>query len=515
MKRLLLILSCIVPLSAHSQNEWTLQKWTEVKGTVGGEKLGTFVSSVPQNSNLPFKVAVSKSGSTSFFRLQTSADTVAVLSIAGESPLFGDLNNDGFLDVVVIKSVNDYDTVYVYWGTATGLDTLSPLKIPSENRFDVLRPSCVGDINNDGKPDLILTAGGFPGGLQKGKIYVYLNPVNSISPSTTTVGDSVFTGLGVTSVIADLNNDGLNDLVVRGWNQSGPQASRYDYVNVYWGTGLNVVNLTLGLQLRGFNLNSRGLACFDVNGDRIPDLLWTNRDSASVPNQVFIHFGGSAFSSLPSLKLQNPGVANFGNIIINPGDMNGDGYNDIVVAAAEATITSGFIFVFSGGPYIDGKYDGAVGLSTDAWFGWSVSAVRDVNGDGLSDLIVGAPQYDFGSGKGYWAVFLGDRRIPTLVEKTEAVPKEFDLFQNYPNPFNPRTTIEFRLQKAGHVLLDIYDSLGREIRRLVDENFTAGEHIAEWDGKNSNAQFMTSGPYFYRLTVDGKALQTKKLILLK
>lgn len=89
------------------------------------------------------------------------------------------------------------------------------------------------------------------------------------------------------------------------------------------------------------------------------------------------------------------------------------------------------------------------------------------------------------------------------------VPEYFRLEQNYPNPFNPSTTIQYALPKAGHVILKVYDELGREVSTLVDKNQGAGIYSATFNGST-----FASGVYFYKLST-GSFNEVKKLILLK
>ena len=89
------------------------------------------------------------------------------------------------------------------------------------------------------------------------------------------------------------------------------------------------------------------------------------------------------------------------------------------------------------------------------------------------------------------------------------IPKEYKLSQNYPNPFNPSTTICFNLPLRSHVLLQVYDLLGRKVATMVNENLKAGSHTAVW-----NATGFASGVYLYRLQA-GDYSQTKKLVLLR
>jgi hypothetical protein len=88
------------------------------------------------------------------------------------------------------------------------------------------------------------------------------------------------------------------------------------------------------------------------------------------------------------------------------------------------------------------------------------------------------------------------------------------LHQNYPNPFNPQTTISFYLAQKESVNLTIYDTQGKQVRRLVAEVRDFGSHEVVWDGYNDQGEEIGSGVYFYRL-IAGKTIQTKKLTFLK
>jgi len=89
------------------------------------------------------------------------------------------------------------------------------------------------------------------------------------------------------------------------------------------------------------------------------------------------------------------------------------------------------------------------------------------------------------------------------------VTDRFSLAQNYPNPFNPSTTIYYNLPKSSNVKLTVYDVLGNEIVKLVDENKLAGTHKMDF-----NAGWLASGIYFYKL-VAGDYTEVRKMSLIK
>jgi hypothetical protein len=88
------------------------------------------------------------------------------------------------------------------------------------------------------------------------------------------------------------------------------------------------------------------------------------------------------------------------------------------------------------------------------------------------------------------------------------------LHANYPNPFNPATQIAYELPEAGEVRLVIYNTLGQEVRALVQGRQEAGYYRVTWDGRDAAGRQVSSGLYFYRLT-SGGFVETRKMMLLK
>ncbi len=132
------------------------------------------------------------------------------------------------------------------------------------------------------------------------------------------------------------------------------------------------------------------------------------------------------------------------------------------------------------------------------------------------------------NGEYYWRITAWDGKIygtaspvwkfivtPTSIKADrEGVPTELVLYPNHPNPFNPTTTIRYALPHASHVILQIYDVTGRQVRILLDAEQTAGEHSVVWDGEDDFGQSLANGIYLCRIMA-GKEVQHRKMILAK
>lgn len=115
-----------------------------------------------------------------------------------------------------------------------------------------------------------------------------------------------------------------------------------------------------------------------------------------------------------------------------------------------------------------------------------------------------------------YQVYLKDDGTDRLLFETEKVESPRPPFNivNYPNPFNPGTEISYFNAVEGPVSLEIFDTSGRLVRRLVKKTQAAGEHRVFWDGKNDSGSGQSSGIYFCKLK-SGKNVSSRKLVLLR
>ena len=144
------------------------------------------------------------------------------------------------------------------------------------------------------------------------------------------------------------------------------------------------------------------------------------------------------------------------------------------------------------GRSLEGSHDIAV---SGAWFPW--------DGDFAFEA---ANNFQL---HGYHFSMMYAQDHPASAVQNEGGIEQFSLSQNYPNPFNPKTVVSFQLPVASHVVLTVYDLLGREVAVLVNGQNAPGSYEATFDGSG-----LASGVYIYRLQA-GNFVVSKRLILLK
>ena len=158
----------------------------------------------------------------------------------------------------------------------------------------------------------------------------------------------------------------------------------------------------------GYSVSSAG----DLNSDGYSDVV-VGAATYGPPidiGRAYVFFGGAAMNNTPDLIMQGEaGFENFGTVVSSDGDVNGDGYSDVVVGSPtySGTFTySGRTYVFFGGAAMDNTADVIMtGETVNLFLGSSVSCAGDVNGDGYSDVAVGASGYNTYTGRVF--VFLG------------------------------------------------------------------------------------------------------------
>ena len=150
-----------------------------------------------------------------------------------------------------------------------------------------------------------------------------------------------------------------------------------------------------------------------------------------------------------------------------------------------------------------------------SWDAINQDGLASLNGAGSMDFITANSKNIF-----YYyhdALFdptqIGFYKLPytaiTGLNKLEEIPAEFKLSQNYPNPFNPSTKINFSIPQSNFVSLKIFNSIGEEVKELINQSLSPGSYSVDFNASN-----LTSGVYFYRLNTDG-FVQIKKMLLVK
>ena len=185
------------------------------------------------------------------------------------------------------------------------------------------------------------------------------------------------------------------------------------------------------------------------------------------------------------------------------------------------TGVSGSVYAFavSDTNLFAGSYGGGVLRSTNNGANWTAVNTGLTHPYVFCLAVSGTDLFAGTFGRGAWRRPLSEM-ITSVKQVSADLPTRFSLGQNYPNPFNPVSTIEFMLPQRSRITFVIYDVLGSEVRRLLDDERNAGVFRATWDGTNASGSHAASGVYYYRMIaipVDGSEsfVQTRRMILLK
>jgi len=117
---------------------------------------------------------------------------------------------------------------------------------------------------------------------------------------------------------------------------------------------------------------------------------------------------------------------------------------------------------------------------------------------------------DIINGSGFTSILRARNAALDALPPRVGLPTSYEFLQNYPNPFNPSTTFEFALPKSGQVRLHLYDILGREVAKVLDDNYPAGEYMITFVAPPE----LASGMYIAQFEA-GSFQKVRKVLLLK
>lgn len=331
----------------------------------------------------------------------------------------GDVNGDGYSDVIVgalnyDNGHTDEGAAFVYHGSATGISIMAAATVESDQTNAKMGGSVAGagDVNGDGYSDVIVGALLYDNGsTDEGAAFVYLGSATGINTSVATILDcnqaNAEMGRSVSGA-GDVNGDGYGDVIVGAYNYDNVETNE-GAAFVYYGSAIGVgttaaatVESNQANALMGVSVATAG----DVNGDGFSDVIvgaWSYDSGLADEGAAFVYHGSATGINTiaTSIVESNQASAYMGFSVAGAGDVNGDGYSDVIVGAVGydgGQTDEGAAFVYHGTTTGINTIAAAIVESNqvNVQMGLSVASAGDVNGDGYSDVIIGAIFYDNG-----------------------------------------------------------------------------------------------------------------------
>jgi hypothetical protein len=352
----------------------------------------------------------------------------------------GDVNNDGYDDVIIGEFYNaNSNRAYIYLGEEdmnNEPDVILEGEYPDDHfGWSV---SSAGDINNDGFSDVII--GAFTndqGGNDAGSAYIYYggNPMNNV-PDIIFIGEngSDYFGCSVSSA-GDVNNDGYDDVIIGAYGEGPFLDDRGKAYVFFGGNPMDNISDVMFIGSKddkfGFSVSSAG----DVNKDGYFDVIVGEPSfDDSDPGWAYVYFGGNPMNNMSDIDLIGgaPGDR-FGWSVSDVGDINNDTFSDFIIGAPKNdSIGSdcGAAYIFTGNDSVDNVSDIILyGDDFDSAFGFSVSGGNDINNDGFDEIIIGAYENRTnGNSIGAVYIYYGNESLTNLREFIIEGFKSFDSF---------------------------------------------------------------------------------------
>lgn len=448
------MLACILPMvRAQMANEaadliFTGENpgdrfWTTTSGDVNGDGFDDLIVGAPRWNDEQGRVYVFFGGS--------NMDNKADLIMDGEPETkgrfggllgCGDVDNDGFDDIVVSawRWKNLTGRVYLFYGDTTNkIDSTADLIFEGEEENRGFGAGWSGilveDIDGDGHDDVIIPNPGIPEDKEfPGRVFLYWGNVKS---KMDTDCDLAFipewAGLryGVSIACGDIDHDNYKDIVIG--------ANAYPFSDVFSGVGraylyygnskdrmdslCDLVFDADSAEVNGFGSN---IGIGDVDADGYDDIAISSLLYGKNQGRVYLYYGDSKsnIDAIPDMMLTGETENNyFGQLVYCRGDVNSDGFNDILVGAYQFNNLQGRAYVFLGDKKekMDDTADRIfTGENDKDWFGNYGGTYGDFNNDGYDDFAIGARNWEKNAGQGRVYLYHGGSHWNMLTSDTSS-----------------------------------------------------------------------------------------------
>lgn len=424
------------------------------------------------------------------------------------TPALVDLDSNGTCEIIVasFNRESPYTNAQLHVLTWTGSGFSEFPNFPISFPYASESSPCVGDLDSDGKFEIVYITGGRLADSTYSKIHALrLNgteldgyPID-ISYNTT----------GNTPTLYDLDFDGNLEIIVK----ILPLKTGINGIYAFDFRGNTLPNFPF--PIRGGHPYA-GVAVADVDGDGIPELAF----GAGVPvdsGMIYAYkLNGSLLPGFPAMV-----NATWVDGAVTIADVSGDSIPDFIGPTNE-----GFIYAFtSSGTIVPGFPLQAENVHIVTGFNCSPT-ITDIDNDGDTEIFAGSLNkrvYGWDTpGKvtrDMWVTYKGNAqrtggqlrgyRPTSITNNNLSSPSTFSISQNYPNPFNSSTSVAVELPSETDLTLSVFDATGNLVLNAYDGILSSGRHNI-----SINAEDLSSGIYFYKVTCKFGSLY-RKMILLK
>jgi len=406
---------------------------------------------------------------------------------SGQPSYAGDLNGDGWKDLVVPIMITDFQLIYIFFGSdSIYVDFDNPDILlnswdyaPDTWNLDWYGKNTGTDFNGDGYDDLIASGDG-PDMFYNGQVDIFFGGEVMDTTVDFHIQGKYLNEFGKYNTVGDINGDGYDDLIASRNIDDDIYHYRYE---IYLGD--SDIDTIMDYEIDKLYDTSLGYpqSNGDINGDGFNDLIIPSYINDYL-EYIDVYFGCMDDSLICDTKIHCDAYITY----LFYCDINNDGYSDIAVTVSYENR----VYLYYGSEDFDTEPD--IILEGNDTFGFCGCDLGDFNGDGKDDIVINNGQ---------------PSRLATVYTLLEGqgVDEEIGnanvvIINNYPNPFRDKTSISFFIKNSSPIELDIFNIKGQRIKTLVSELMEGGSHDIEWNGTDNNGNCLESGIYFIKLMTE-------------
>ena len=408
-----------------------------------------------------------------------------------------DVNNDGGLEVQLLSL--QYDERFLSKDSDSSLATTFSFNFNPDLPYQLDDPT-LGNFDDDQKTDLVFD--------KASNVYIFeYNPIinNFDSVYHFQVPDPIDLGVGGYSV-GDFDLDGKTDIIFSTvWGKVFViENESDDLYNVAWQGSVESNNAYVHTWTKDIDKN--GKPEFWVLADAYYNGIGTTRIT------IFETNGDNSYQAVGRIDLV--GIFSFYAGNMQAIDVDNDGTEEVAICIDDNFL----ILKFNGSEnhqtyevYYIKQNELANDTVGSNYYG---ALMSDLLNDGEKEILISMNHILYQENIFRTMTWIYKPDSLTNVYSDPILPIETSLYQNYPSPFNPCTNLKFRISETGNVFIKIYNVLGKEIKKILQEDLPAGEHNIQWNGKDNLGSTLPSGVYFIQM-IAGSYQKTIKTILLK